>query len=301
MEPTGFNLASMNYYYQSYGYYGRNPLPPVVKAILIACIAVFLAQMIVGPAAGQYFALLFGLSWGGIQRLFLWQLLTYQFLHGGLLHIFLNLLGLFFFGPDVERAIGSKRFAVLYLACGAIGGLAWLLISAAGPSYLCLGASGAVFGVLGAFAALFPDRPITLLVFFVLPVTMKARTMALALALASLLLMAAQAGDVAYAAHLAGGAAGYLAIALFHARSGAFIRPSLRQLADDLLWRWHRRKFKVVEHDPFEDDPGAEEPGEDEVNAVLEKLSKYGINSLTSGERSVLARASRMKAWRKRR
>jgi len=268
-------------------------LTPVTRFLLIATGIAFLCQLFIDPLTGGKFTLLFSLSWAGIKHGAIWTLVTYIFLHGGLLHIFLNMLGLFFFGPDTERAIGSRRFAVLYLAGGIVGGLGWLLFTASQTPVFCIGASGAVFAILGAFAALFPDRPITILVFFVLPVTMKARSMAIALAVFSLLATISQPGNIAYAAHLIGGLAGYLFIILFHPGASGFVRPNIRQLINDLCWRWHRRKFKVISGDtnPFEDLD--EPPTRDEVNTVLDKLSKYGMDKLTRAELDILKRASR--------
>lgn len=285
----------------------RGMLTPVVRFLLIATGIAFLGQLIVDPLTGGRFTFLFSLSWVGIKHLLLWQFVTYIFLHGGIFHIFLNMLGLFFFGPDTERAIGSPRFAILYLVCGILGGLGWLLFTAKQTAGFCLGASGAVFGILGAFAALFPERPITILVFFVLPVTMKARSLAIALAVFSLLATISQPGNIAYAAHLIGGLAGYFSILLFHSGESSFIRPSIRQLVNDLVWRWHRRKFKVISGNssPFEDTDAP--PTKDEVNAVLEKISREGMNSLTHREREILKRASHASRvasrtwWQKRR
>lgn len=281
-------------YYNSYGGFMRGMLTPAVRFLLIATGIAFLSQLVIDPPTGGGFTVLFSLSWFGVKHLQLWQFITYIFMHGGLFHILLNMLGLFFFGPDTEREIGSKRFLTLYLACGILGGLGWLLITANQTTGFCLGASGAVFGILGAFAALFPGRPITILVFFVLPVTMKARSLAIALAVFSLLATVSLPGNIAYAAHLAGGLAGYGYIALFLRGGGRLARPSLRQWIEDLRWHWHRRRFKVISGGSFSsgDDPG-ETPGMDEVNAVLEKVTREGIHSLTPRELQILKRASR--------
>jgi len=275
-------------------------LTPVVRFLLIATGIAFLCQLIIDPLAGGKITFLLSLSWPGIRHMEIWTLITYIFLHGGFFHLFVNMLGLFFFGPDTERAIGSPRFAALYLACGILGGLGWLLFTLNQPAGFCIGASGAVFGILGAFAALFPERPITILIFFVLPVTMKARSLAIALAVFSLLASISQPGNIAYSAHLIGGLAGYVSILLFRTREGSLVRPTLRQLINDLLWRWHRRKFKVISGNanPFEDveDP----PTKDEVNEILDKLSKYGMDKLTRDELDILKRASHAerKEWR---
>jgi len=280
-------------YYQSSAGFMRGMLTPAVRFLLIATGIVFLCQLIIDPMVGGKFTLLLSLKWVGIKHLWLWQLVTYIFLHGGIFHIILNMLGLFFFGPETEREIGSERFIVLYLACGILGGLGWLLFTGGHTAMYCIGASGAVFGILGAFAALFPERPITILVFFVLPVTMKARSLAIALAAFSLLATISQPGYIAYSAHLIGGLAGYLFIVFFHSAKSGYIRPSIHQIINDLLWRWHRRKFKVMSDHEDRSEEHNEPPTEKEINEVLEKLSKYGINKLNRRELDILKRASR--------
>lgn len=284
-------------YYQSDNLYARGMLTPAVRFLLIATGVIFLVQIIFDQLTGGGFTVFFGLSWAGIRRFFIWQFITCLFLHGGIFHLLLNMLGLFFFGPDTERAIGTRKFFMLYFAGGMLGGLGWLLITAGQTTGFCIGASGAIFGILGAFAALFPKRPITLLVFFVFPVTMQARSLAIALAVFSLLATVAQPGNIAYAAHLAGGLVGYFYILLLNPQGGHFMRPTLRQLINDLRWRWYRRKFKVMSTE--ESRANEDSPTTAEVNAVLEKISKYGIKNLTRREHEILKSAS--KTWQNRR
>lgn len=287
------------YYYRNDNGFMRGLLTPAVRFLLIANAAVFLCQIFVDPLGHGKFTFLLSLSWIGLKNLWLWQFVTYQFLHGGLMHLFLNMLGLFFFGPETERAIGTRRFTMLYLACGILGGLGWLLFTFFNPAGFCIGASGAIFGILGAFAALFPNRPVTVLVFFVLPLTMKARTLAIAMAVFSLLASVGQPGNIAYAAHLAGGLAGYAYIALLSsAGTGGLVFPGFRQMLNDLIWRWHRRKFKVMSAGESLDEEDGAPPSEKEINEVLEKLSWYGMKSLSRRELDILRRASRGNARR---
>lgn len=285
----------MAYYSRSYGAMG-GMLTPAVRNLLIITGAAFVLQWAL--QSNPAFMAFFSLSPVGIRHGFLWQLVTYMFLHGGFWHIVLNMLGLFFFGPETERAVGTARFTAIYFVSGILGGLGWLLLTGNQAGF-CLGASGAVFGVLGAFAALFPDRPITLLVFFVLPVTMRARTMAIGLGLFSLLAMITQPGQIAYAAHLAGGLAGYGYIQWIFNRRGlstALWNPrqwlnGATRAVNNLRWHWVRRKFKVI----TPSSPGWEEerkPSQEEVDAILEKISKWGVDRLTPRERQILERAS---------
>ncbi len=285
-------------------YYG-NPfvsetIPPVSKVLLIGCIAVYLLQLILDTLTNNMFSVFLSLSVMGIKKLYLWQLITYQFLHGSPFHLLMNLIGLFFFGPEVERYISSRRFLILYIACGVIGGVGWLVLSA-GDNAFCLGASGAIYGVLGAFAALFPERYVTFLLFFVIPITMKVKTLAIGLAIFSLLATAGSPGQIAYAAHLVGGLAGYFYIKFFFYSSTA-TSFSLNPIkwAKDVLWWWHRRKFKVIDrtsHFEEDDDNYDYEPSQEEVDAILDKIAKWGIGSLTRKERQILERASRKRRF----
>ncbi len=280
-----------HYEFQPFG--SRSPRS-AVRALIVATVAAFGVQWLADGMTGGAFTAVFSLSRAGLRRLWLWQPVSYQFLHGNLLHLLLNLLGLFFFGPETERALGSRRFLMLYLVSGALGGLGWIVLSAE-PYSRCVGASGAVFGVLGAFAALFPNRPVTLLVFFVIPVTMRARTLAIGLGLFSLLAMVSRPGHIADAAHLVGGLAGYLCG--LNALYGGLPRGALdpRGWWNAARWHWQRRRFKVVrgpERAPPHAPPHAP-PTSEEVDAVLDTLSKWGFGALTDRERNILERASR--------
>lgn len=270
-------------------------LTPAVRFLLIGTVTVFLVQAIADRLTGGGFTAVFGLSLMGIRALDLWQPVSYMFLHGNLWHLILNMLGLFFFGPETERTIGTRRFLALYFACGILAGLGWILIS--GSSMLpCVGASGAIFGVLGAFAGLFPQRQVTLLVFFVIPVSLRARTLAIALGLFSLLAIVSQPGQIAYAAHLVGGLAGYL-YGLYGVNAGlgrGSFNP--RQWWNDLCWRWQRRKFKVLRGSDRDWETKTEAPpSSQEVDEVLAKISKWGLGRLTPRDRDILDRASRKK------
>jgi membrane associated rhomboid family serine protease len=138
-----------------------------------------------------------------------WQLVTYMFLHWDLGHLFFNMLGLFFFGVQVERHMGSKEFLLFYLLCGFIAGLfsfgAYMFSGAYG--IVLLGASGAIYAVLLAFAVFFPRADIY--VFGIIPV----RAPILVLIYAGIEIfnqVAGRRGGVAHLTHLAGFGAAYL-------------------------------------------------------------------------------------------
>ena len=274
------------------GFAAGERLPPATLGILIATAAVFLLQTLAGMA-GLELPLdhYFGLSLSGLAHGRLWQPLTYLLLHGGLWHFFVNMLALFFFGPEVERAIGTRRFLAAYLLCGLAAGLGWILISALPQQYAgpCIGASGAVFGVMGIFGALFPNRVVTLLLFFVIPITMTARTLVITLMAVALLSLGWEQGGIAHAAHLAGGFAGYL-YGRRLARSGfdGWVCYGGGRGGGGRSWTawwqtlrgaWRTRRMRVV--------------SARDVDRILDKLHRHGYSSLTAGEREQLDRAAR--------
>jgi len=138
-------------------------LPPATRTIILSNIAVFLLQLLVGPALEGVFAL--QPLGQGFEP---WQLVTYAFLHdrSSFAHIFFNMFAFYMFGPELERMWGTRRFTVLYFASVLAAALVQLATtSLSGSAEATEGASGGVFGLLLAFALLFPRRKL-----FVIPI-----------------------------------------------------------------------------------------------------------------------------------
>jgi len=184
------------------------PLSPAVKGLLIATGAGFLLQALV--------LRLFGIPlerWLGVVpslvkvRFALWQPFTYLFLHGGLLHLAINLLVLWMFGCDLERIWGRHFFLKYYFVCGVGAGFCIALLTPSSSPIPTIGASGALYGILLAYGLLFPDRQI--LLWFVLP--MKARHFVLIIGALALYATVSQPGSgISNLAHLSGLVIGYL-------------------------------------------------------------------------------------------
>lgn len=260
-------------------------MTPAVRIILVATIAAFLIQLVANLITPHIYAETFGLSLDGLRDGRIWQPITYLFVHDGVLHIIFNLIGVFFFAPDVERAMGSLRFTLLYLACGIVGGLGWLFLSH--PGEVCVGASGAVFGVLGAFAALFPSRQVTLLLFLIFPVTVTAWGLAVILGLVSFALLLSSAGGVAHAAHLGGGLLGFLWGYRIARQDAAGLVYEPRRWLCWIPMPRRRRRLRIVRATDLEP------PSEKEVDEILDKIGSHGFGSLSEDQRDVLDRASR--------
>lgn len=242
---------------------------PATRLLLIVIPSIYIIQLLNQHVFRLPFEEFFGLSVSGMMEGRLWQLLTYQFLHGGPFHLLVNMLMFYVLGNEVERAIGTRHFTILYLLSGILGGLGWVLLTYPYEG-VCVGASAAIFGVLSAFAVLYPQREITLLVFLILPITLKAWVLALLLGGVQLIFtISPGAGGIAYSAHLAGAVAGlFYTVVLF--------RPD---------WFRHtaRRQSPRV--------PGASDSAD--VDRLLDKIAREGIHSLSPAERKRLEAASR--------
>jgi membrane associated rhomboid family serine protease len=182
-------------------------MPPVTLALLVANIAVFLAE---GLLPLDVFAL-----WppGSFESRFQpWQLVTYAFLHGGLMHIFFNMLALYMFGGQIERLYGPRFFLLYYFGCVVSAAVVHLVITAwmGAPQVPMVGASGGVYGLLLAFAVHFPHQKILLLF---PPIPLPARVFVAAFAALELYFGITQtAAGVAHFAHLGGMLGGWLLI-----------------------------------------------------------------------------------------
>ncbi|MFC5741996.1 rhomboid family intramembrane serine protease [Dyella tabacisoli] len=212
-------------------------LPPVTRNLLIANIAVYLLQKLMGETMLVYFALwpwgadqVFQASGGAIISLGFrpWQVVSYAFMHGDIMHILFNMLALYMFGGQIERTFGARNFTIYYFVCLVVAALAQLVVVEyfTHGFYPTLGASGAIFGVLLAFGMMYPHEKMMLIF---LPIPMPAWLFVTGYAVAELVMgvTGTQAG-VAHFAHLGGMLGGYVLIEYWR---GKFpIKPQRRLL-----------------------------------------------------------------------
>jgi membrane associated rhomboid family serine protease len=241
---------------------------PWVRRLLVANIIVFFVQMTM-PGITDALAFVPALV---LRRP--WTIVTYMFLHGGFMHILFNMLGLFFFGPQVEERLGPRRFATLYFLSGMTGAIVSFFLAFGSP---IVGASAGVFGVMLAFAYFWPNAPIYL--WGVLPVP--ARILVIVTTLFALYsgYQGSRSG-VADFAHLGGYAGAFLYLKWLDRRTtrrreefttrGAAPPPAIKN--------WRQVDMKSVH-----------EVNRDEVNRILDKISASGIDSLTAQERTFLS------------
>ena len=195
------------------GYAGGSQLPTVIFFLLVANGLIFALQQMAPRFLGYYFAL-----WplGSEQIPFqFWQLVSYGFLHGDIMHLAFNMFALWMFGSDVERVLGVRNFAVYYLTCVVGAAIVQLIVAAVeGGYYPTVGASGGVFGILLAFGMIFPNRMVMLIF---PPIPMKAKYLVILFGIMELYLgdsdylaAAADKSHVARFAHLGGMAFGFM-------------------------------------------------------------------------------------------
>ncbi len=223
------------------------PFTPMVKKILWVLAGVFVVQALLHLAApdveflvtqalglNPQLRLQFGYGPPSVP-LAVWQLVTYALLHGGLTHILFNGLGIWMFGGDVERVLGSRGFLRYFLVCVVGGGLAVVIGGfLTGSLVPVIGASGGVLGLVLAFAIFFPDRRVFI---FPVPFPLPAWVMAIVYGLLNLYgALTPGASGVSYAAHLGGLAAGYLYLK-------GFIKPG----GWTNIFRRKKRPFRVIE------------------------------------------------------
>ncbi|HUW55745.1 MAG TPA: rhomboid family intramembrane serine protease [Planctomycetota bacterium] len=234
------------------------------KVLVAANVAAFLVILILSRSFPDVFEWV-GFYVPNFARGAVWQPVTYMFVHAGPWHLLGNMLGLFFFGGQVERQLGTLSFLLMYFLCGVAGAL----LSLFQPNAMVVGASGGTLGILVAFAMLFPHARI--LIFFMFPI--KARTLALIFAFITIVsLLGDRADGVAHWAHLGGMAVGYLWV-------------KGRPLGRSLLAFWGaRRRMMDVRRSAAE---------QAELDRILEKVHRDGISSLSNQERDFLNLMSR--------
>jgi membrane associated rhomboid family serine protease len=293
--------------YRPFG--GFSVFPPVIKNLMIINVAVFFIQMIANNLmlGGQplWYVLNMWFALNPISEGFnfqIWQLITYQFMHGGFSHILFNMFALWMFGMEIENIWGSQKFLIYYLVCGVAAGLAQLFIS---PLYsspaVTIGASGAIFGVMIAFAMLFPDRHIFL--YFLIPI--RAKYLIGFLFILEIFWIGDAGSNVAHLAHLGGALAGFVFIMFDksidvplkrmlnisgYRRNSTFNNP-FSGLSDKFKKR--SQNIEDANYYDINHKKEGEEITQAEIDAILDKISQSGYQNLSEREKKILFEASK--------
>src|ERR1035437_4901212 len=239
----------------------------------------------------------FALSVDGLRHGFVWQLLTYQFMHGGWLHLLLNCWAIYIFGREVEETLGRNNFLTLYFTSGVIGGLFQALAGGLlGGRFAApvVGASAGAFGLVSAYAALYPERPLMRLLFFIIPVNMRAKSLLLFSAILAVFGLIFPMDNIAHAAHLGGMITGlvFVRYAIHWHWHWPRLNQTLSQQLRPLVKTPHRAAAQWGQSTARADeDLPPDEFLSKAVDPILDKISAQGIQSLTERERKILETA----------
>lgn len=273
MSPRAFSHEPVNF---------KN-MPPAIKALILVNVAVFLLSYIVG---GHFYDM-FGLVPEHLLKdRWVWQPITYLFIHGGFMHLLFNLFALWMFGMPVETQWGPAEFLKYYFLCG-LGAAAASVAMAPHSPVPVIGASGPVYGMLVAFAMLYPDAVVYL--YFLIPV--KAAHMAILFGLIEFFTGAAGSSPgVARFAHLGGMVTGY-----FYIRWWWVVKIKLKALYSNYAPGAAPARSRPRRASPRAVAVSKQEHAEAlmaEVDRILDKILVSGLESLTDEERSIMRKYS---------
>jgi membrane associated rhomboid family serine protease len=289
---------------------GRGITPAVQWLIALNAIVYFI--QLTSPVGTADVAAWMGLSAAEFPSHW-WAIGTYMFVHAGFVHIATNMIMLWMFGPRVERAFGARAFTYFYLWCGLGGGIFHLLFEQHG---MVIGASGAVVGVVLAYALKWPDDEVYILgVWPIRAVWLAVWTIAWNVGMAFADLTGYSSGSVAFMTHVGGLVFAWIYLHAPNSSSFDKIRRHVATVPDDTnpqpipkLQRPPKRRdgqpsadeavarsnaiVKRRPQSPMLSAPRSQPRAED-VNALLDKISREGMGSLSGDERELLQEISR--------
>ena len=299
----------------------KTAFPPFIRFLLIANVVVFVVEnlFLAGLTYGGTRLDVLMMQWLALMPMdsgFLpWQLVSYQFMHGSIGHLFFNMLALWMFGMELEHLWGTRRFATYYLLAGIAAGATHILVNTlmGGPGAPTVGASGSIMGVLLAFGLTFPTRPVIMFpIFFPIP----ARIFVLLYAGLDLVMGVMNTNDgVAHFAHLGGALGGWLLLRfgaplfrLVDGQSGAMPRGLRDEDAVDVEYRDvprqrvrydYKNETATVPPPPVRTMTptrfvvDGEPITQESIDEILDKISQVGYHSLTEHEKRILFEVSR--------
>ena len=274
-----------------------------VTILLIVTICIFVLQQVLNvsfPAPGgrenPFLSTWFAFNAENFKSLKVWTVVSYAFLHSTatIMHIVGNMLGLFFIGRIVEPIIGKQQFLILYFSGAIVGALTYLAFHLNGNNTV-VGASAAVFAVTIFFCMRYPERPITLLLFFIIPVTVKPKWLfwgLLAFSVYSLLFTELPGkAHVAHSAHLGGFLVGVLYFRYIYSKQSAFGSAASSPSIEVPEWFKRRKKTAAQTSYSVNRPVTTTKDLQKEVDRILDKINTSGFGSLDDAEKATLDRA----------
>jgi membrane associated rhomboid family serine protease len=244
-------------------------LPKAVKGLLVANVGFYIILRITGLYEWGVNSLAL-VPYDVLRSGQIWRLVTYLFIHANIFwHLVFNMFGLWMFGPSIERQIGTAKFIFYYFLTGIGGALCSVFINPNSHMYI-LGCSASILGLVVAFAVLFPDAIISMIF---PPISMKAKHFAIVFGAIQVLMIFESQSGISWATHIGGIGIGYIYIRYFTQIENFLnfnrIKESFRAKKEEDRARFIREKL----------DP------------VLDKISKTGVDSLSSKEKNILKKA----------
>jgi membrane associated rhomboid family serine protease len=282
-------LSDRNYLRSDY----QKPGTSVLTWLLCALVSAYLLQLLFGWMGNSSIDRLFALTPHALASGKVWTLFTYALLHANVLHLLANGLGLYYLGRELLPLLGAGRFSSLVIATVLTGAAAWLGAQSlrSDPATL-MGASAATCGLFIVFACLYPEKEITFLVFFVLPVRVQPKLVAwllVGLSLAGFAFneLAGDRFDIAHSAHLGGILAGWIYYRYFHARHGWDRAPGpVLEIP-----AWLKRKPSEKHATGYKVSLTPHGDLKTEVDRILDKINCSGFGALTDEEKRLLDEA----------
>lgn len=263
---------------------------PVVKWLLFLNAGIYILDMILGEKLGRIYGFPPLVNWGAFRvqtAIFeyrLWEFFTFQFLHGSLGHVLFNCIGLYFFGPWMERWWGSVKFLIFYLLCGAAGAAFFTLLTfihvLPGGYHFLIGASAGIYGIFIGVAVIAPNLRVMLIF---PPIELSIRQLAIGLMVISVgaIVFSLGGNEGGDAGHLGGAILGYILMRMPWLLGGngdmEIIRPRLFKSRQEPKLR-PRTRLDIHQ--------------DSAVDEILDKVSRDGFQSLTQDERDILLKAS---------
>ncbi len=261
---------------------GSFDCPPCVKKLIVVHVAISLLQLFVPNMIS-----VLGLVPEKVLSGSLWLLFTYQFFHGGLIHLFFNMFALWMFGQEIEKKWGSKRFLRYYLVCGVGAGLFIFLVPIILGHRLdipTVGASGSIFGLMLAYAVLWPNREV--LLWFVIPVKMK--YLMLLIGGVSFIFLLQNSSNISHVGHFGGIVTGYLYLLMENTQT--YYNASRIGLDTMGTIKNRVKKVRITSNLKY---GTSNRSIEEETDILLEKIHREGLHSLSDSEKKFLLHVSK--------
>ncbi len=284
----------MNFYNQQYNRHDNQPMTG--KQMLISLVIINVAAFLI-VRGNMFAAFSLTLKGSGFHIAYLWQIFTAGFLHRNFWHLFFNMWGLYIFGSLVANRVKAPQLLLIYIAGAAIGNILFVLLNLHTGSEI-VGSSGAVCAMMAAAATVEPDRRFMIIFMPFTPI--KTTTLVICYTIMEVLMELSHTNDgIAHLAHLGGFAGGYLMMRIlfgkrlpwdpFRALAGKFSnKPKIHR-----AYRWDEVKTDSTTTASSEAKPenNNNRVTQRELDALLNKLSEQGINSLSEYELERLRRA----------